>query len=178
MAILIILIKSRFKTIKINKKMKTKIIITGIVTLLLSAMVWKLYANKQEINDRKEVKTTEEAVSVTVATAKLKETSGTLQLVGTAEPSREVMVASEASGKIVQMNFKMGDFVTQGTVLAKVDDTYKRLAFENAQINYNKFKEDYERYQVLRQGDAVSETQLRDMRIGYENAAIQLENAK
>ena len=158
--------------------MKTKIIITGVVTLLLSAMVWKLYANKQEINDRKEVKTTEEAVSVTVATAKLKETSGTLQLVGTAEPSREVMVASEASGKIVQMNFKMGDFVTQGTVLAKVDDTYKRLAFENAQINYNKFKEDYERYQVLRQGDAVSETQLRDMRIGYENAAIQLENAK
>ncbi|MCL2511799.1 MAG: efflux RND transporter periplasmic adaptor subunit [Bacteroidales bacterium] len=158
--------------------MKTKVIITVVIALLSSVMAWKLYANKQEINDRKEVKTTEESVSVTVATAKLKETSGTLQLVGTAEPSREVMVASEASGKIVQINFKMGDFVTQGTVLAKVDDTYKRLAYENAQMNYNKFKEDYERYQVLRQGDAVSETQLRDMRIGYENAANQLENAK
>ena len=158
--------------------MKTKVIITAVIVLLSSAMVWKLYANKQVINTHKEVKTTEESVSVAVATAELKETSGTLQLVGTAEPSREVMVASEASGKIVQMNFKMGDFVQQGAVLAKVDDTYKRLAYENAQINCNKFKEDYERYQVLRQGDAVSETQLRDMRIGYENAAIQLENAK
>jgi len=158
--------------------MKTKIIITGVITLLFSVMVWKLYANKQEINTRKEVKTTEEKVSVTVAAAELRETSGMLQLVGTAEPYKEVTVASETSGKIVQLNFKMGDFVNQGTVLAKVDDTYKRLAYENAQINYNKFKEDYERYQVLRKGDAVSETQLRDMRIGYENAAIQLENAK
>ena len=158
--------------------MKTKIIITGVITLLLSVMVWKLYANKQEINTRKEVKTTEEKVSVTVATAELKETSGMLQLVGTAEPCKEVTVASETSGKIVQLNFKMGDFVNQGTILAKVDDTYKRLAYENAKINYDKFKEDYERYQVLRKGDAVSETQLRDMRIGYENATIQLENAK
>jgi RND family efflux transporter MFP subunit len=30
----------------------------------------------------------------------------------------------------------------------------------------------------LRGGDAVSETQLRDMKLGFENAAIQLENAK
>ena len=91
--------------------MKTKVIITVVIALLSSVMAWKLYANKQVINDHKEVKTTEESVSVTVATAKLKETSGTLQLVGTAEPSREVMVASEASGKIVQINFKMGDCV-------------------------------------------------------------------
>ena len=158
--------------------MKPKVIITVFIVLLSSAIVWKLYANKQVINTYKEVKTNEESVSVAVAAAELKETSGTLQLVGTAEPSREVMVASEASGKIVQMNFKMGDFVQQGAVLAKVDDTYKRLAYENAEINYNKFEEDYERFQVLRQGDAVSENQLRDIKIGYENAGIQLENAK
>jgi len=158
--------------------MKKTLIITGIIGLLLCGMIWKLAANKKEINTRKEVKTTEESVSVSVATAELKGTTGQLQLVGTAEPCKEVTVASESSGKIVQLNFKMGDFINQGTVLAKVDDTYKRLAYENAQINYDKFKEDYERYQVLRKGDAVTETQLRDMRIGFENAAIQLENAK
>ena len=158
--------------------MKRTLIITGIILLLSGGMVWKLAANKKEINIRKEVKTTEESVSVSVATAELKETSGALQLVGTAEPCKEVIVASETSGKIVQLNFKMGDFVSQGTVLARVDDTYKRLSYENAQINFDKFKEDYERYQVLRKGDAVTETQLRDMRIGYENAAIQLETAK
>ena len=158
--------------------MKKTLITTGIIGLLLCGMVWKLAANKKEINIRKEVQAGEASVSVSVATAEFKETSGELQLVGTAEPCKEVTVASETSGKIVQLNFKMGDFVAQGTVLAKVDDTYKRLAFENAQINYDKFKEDYERYQVLRKGDAVTESQLRDMRIGFENASIQLETAK
>jgi len=157
---------------------RNSIIITIVVIALVGAIGWTLAGNKKEIDARKEVRITEEKVSVTVAAAEWRETSSTLQLVGTAEPGKEVMVASEASGKIVQLNFKMGDFVTQGTVLAKVDDTYKRLAYENAQINYNKFKEDYERFQVLRKGDAVTENQLRDMRLGFESAAIQLQNAK
>ena len=38
---------------------------------------------------------------------------------------KEVNIASESAGKIVQVNFKMGDFVTKGKVLAKIDDTYK-----------------------------------------------------
>jgi len=157
---------------------KNTIIITVIIGMLLFAMGWKLYANKKEINARKEVKTTEESVSVTVVTADVRETSGILRFVGTAEPCKEVVVATESSGKIVQLNFKLGDFVHQGAILAKVDDTYKRLAYESAKINYDKFKEDYERYQILRKGDAVTETQLRDMRMSYENAVIQLENAK
>jgi RND family efflux transporter MFP subunit len=88
------------------------------------------------------------------------------------------MVASETAGKIVQLDFKIGDFVSKGAVLAKADDTYKRLTFESAQINHDKFKEDYEKFQVLRQGNAITDNQLRDMRIGYEMAVIQLETAK
>jgi RND family efflux transporter MFP subunit len=95
-----------------------------------------------------------------------------------AEPDRGVVLASKSAGEIVRVNFKMGDIVRTGAVLAQVDDTYKRLAYENAQLTYNKLKDDYARFQVLRQGEAVSENQLRDIRIGFENATIQLENAK
>ena len=158
--------------------MKTKLIISGIVVLLLGAMVWKLAENKKEINARIEVKNTEKRVSVTVATVQFKETGGLLQLTGAAEPNREVMMASETAGKIVQLDFKIGDFVSKGVVLAKAEDTYKRLAFETAQINHDKFKEDYEKFQILRQGNAITDNQLRDMRIGYEMAVIQLETAK
>jgi RND family efflux transporter MFP subunit len=157
--------------------MKTKIIIISIVAILLGAMAWVLVNNKQEINARKEIRTTEERISVTVATAELKATDGTLQLTGKAEPYKEVTVVSETSGRVVQLNFKMGDFVNRGAILARVDDTYKRLAHESAQINYRKFKEDYERFQILHQGEAVTENQLHDMRIGYEMAKIQLETA-
>ena len=157
---------------------KKSITISIVVFAIFGLMGWTLANNKKEIDSRKEVKVTEDKISVSVASAEVRETSNQLELVGMAEPLKDVVVASKSAGEIVQINFKLGDLVNKGAVLAKVDDAYRRLALENAQLNYKKYKEDYERYQVLREGDAVSETQLRDMKIAYENAGIQLENAK
>ena len=158
--------------------MKKKTIIASVsLVALLGLMTLTLANNKKEIDAHKEVVVTQSDISVTVASAEMKETSGNLELVGTAQACKEVSIASESSGKIVKVNFKMGDYVTKGKVLAKIDDTYKRLAYENAKLNYNKYKDDYERYQTMRKGDAVSDTQLRDIKLGFENAAIQLENA-
>jgi len=160
--------------------MKIKSFIIGSVTVVsLGALMGITLANnKREIESLKEVKTSEDRIAVSVAPVQLRETSTQFELVGKAEAEKEVVVASKSAGEIVSITFKMGDFVSKGAVLAQVDDTYKRLAYENAQINYRKFEEDYEKFQVLRKGEAVSENQLRDMRIGFENAAIQLENAK
>jgi len=159
--------------------MKKKSIIIGAIVLgLFGAMAWTLTSNKKEIDSRKEVKITEDRIAVTVAYAQQREISNLLELVGMTEPYKEVVVASESAGKIIQINFSLGDLVSKGTVLAKVDDTYKRLAFVNAQFSYNKNKDDYDRYQVMRKGDAISDNQLRDMKISFENAAIQMENAK
>ncbi|MFT3753107.1 MAG: efflux RND transporter periplasmic adaptor subunit [Paludibacter sp.] len=159
--------------------MKKQTIIGGAAIItMLGVMTWTLASNKKVIDSQKEVKTTQSDVAVTVASTEMKETNGNLELVGTAQPCKEVNVASESAGKIVQVNFKMGDFVTKGKVLAKIDDTYKRLAYDNAKLNYDKYKDDLNRYQALRKGDAISDTQLRDIKLGFENAAIQLENAK
>jgi len=157
---------------------KNSIIIIIVIVTLIGLMSWTLASNKSEINSRKEVKISEDNIAVTVVAAQMQETSNQLELVGTAEPEKEVVVSSKASGDVVKINVKPGDFVSQGTVLAQVDDTYKRLAFENAQVNYNKTKDDYERYQILIEGDAVSERELREMKIAFENAANQLENSK
>lgn len=159
--------------------MKKKTIIASVtIVALLSVMTWTLASNKKVIDSRKEVKTAQSDIAVAVASTEMKETNGDLELVGTAQPCKEVNIASESAGKIVQVNFKMGDFVTKGKVLAKIDDTYKRLAYNNAKLNFDKYKDDLNRYQALRNGDAISDTQLRDIKLGYENAAIQLENAK
>lgn len=159
--------------------MKTKsIIIVVVVISLFGAMGWTLANNKKEIDSHKEIKVVDNKVAVTVVPAEFKGTGTQLQLVGTAQADKDVVVVSESAGKIVSLNFKMGDYVAKGTVLAEVDDTYKVLAFQNAQLNYDKYKDDYERYQVLQKADAVTENQLRDIRIGFESAVIQLENAK
>ena len=157
---------------------KKTIIASASIVVLLGAMTLTLANNKKVIDKNKEVKTTQSDIAVTIASTELKATNGNLQLVGTAQPCKEVSVASESAGKIIQVNFKMGDFVAKGKVLAKIDDTYKRLAYENAKLNYDKTKDDYNRYSSLRKGDAVSDTQLRDIKMAFDNASIQLENAK
>ena len=157
---------------------KKTIIISAVLITVLGTMVVTLASNKMEIDSRKEIKVTNNKVAVTVSKAEMRETTNFMEFVGTADANKDVNVASEISGKVVQINFKMGDYVQKGKVLARIEDTYKRLAYENAKLNYNKCKEDYERYQALRKGDAVSDTQLRDTKMSYENASIQLENAK
>ncbi|MDR2149126.1 MAG: biotin/lipoyl-binding protein, partial [Tannerella sp.] len=124
---------------------KKAIIISLVIIAIIGLGVVKLIVNKKEVDSKKVVKTEQETISVSVATAEMRATSGKLNLVGTAMPNKEVTVAAETSGKIVQVNFKLGDFVNAGSVLAQVDDTYKRLAFETAQLNYDKYKDDFER---------------------------------
>ncbi len=158
--------------------MKKKIIIVAVIVALGGLIGWRLMANKKEINSRKEVKTTVENIAVTVAEVTEKSAERNLALVGTTEANQEITIACEAAGKIIEINFKLGDYVTKGKTLARVDDSYKKLALETAKVNFNKYKEDVQRYQNLRDGDAVSETQLRDIKVAYENAKIQLEQAQ
>lgn len=159
--------------------MKKKTIISTVsIVVLLGAMTWVLASNKKEIDSHKEAKTTASEIAVTLAQVEMKATSNNLRMVGTAQPAKDVNIASESAGKITRIYFKMGDYVAQGKVLAEIDDTYKRLAYENAKLNFDKYKEDIARYEVLRKGEAVSETQYRDIKLAYENASIQLQNAK
>jgi RND family efflux transporter MFP subunit len=124
------------------------------------------------------VKADENNIAVTVKQAEMKETAGVLEFVGTADPNKEVTIGASVAGSVVQVDFKLGDYAGKGALLAKVDDTYKLLAVENAQTAYNKAKDDNDRYQALRKGDAVTEMQARDAKVAFDNAANQLENAK
>jgi RND family efflux transporter MFP subunit len=146
--------------------------------VLIAAIIGTLVKNKRVINSHNVVKTIENTLSVTATQAEMKETAGVLEFVGTADPNKEVITGASVAGIVVQLNFKLGDYVSKGAVLAKVDDTYKQLAVENAQTAYNKSKDDNERYQALRKGDAVTEMQARDAKVAFDNAANQLENAK
>lgn len=157
---------------------KTTIITSATVVLVAGVIAVTLASNKKTVDSRKSTTTEQATVAVSTMTVEMKETDRQLRLVGTAQASKEVSIAAEASGKVVKLNFKMGDFVAQGQLLAQLDDTYKRLSYENAKLSYNKCKDDYERNQALRKGDAISETQLRDVKMAYDNAANQLATAK
>jgi RND family efflux transporter MFP subunit len=161
-----------------KKMKKTSIVVSIIVVLVIGAMAFTLATNKKTLDSRKATAVNQTEVAVSTVTAEKKQANGDMKMIGTTQAFKEVSIASEIAGKIVQVNFKMGDFVNKGKVLAKIDDTYKRLAYENAKLNYDKCKDDYTRYTTLRRGDAISDTQMRDIKMALDNAAIQLENAK
>ena len=158
--------------------MKKIIITTAVIVLIGGLITWRLVANKQEIDSKKEVVTTNTTIAITVAEVKRELVGMGISLNGTTEARQSVKVSAKAGGEITEINFKLGDYVAKGAVLARVDDTYSKLALEIAKINYAKYEEDVRRYQALREGDAVTETQLRDIRIAYDNAKIQLEQAQ
>jgi len=156
-----------------------KVIITiTIIMAIIIIIVMKLVSNKKEIDSRKEVIVTTTNIAVTVAEVRFQSPENMVSIVGTTEANREVKVASKSTGEITEINFKLGDYVSQGSVLARVDDTYTLFALENASINHNKYKEDIRRYETLRANDAVSEIQLRDIQIAYESSKVQLEQVR
>ncbi len=156
--------------------MKKYIIIVSLI-VIGGAMCWRLMANKNEIESRKEVKVSDTGITVAVAQAEHRTARHGMELVGSTEANQEVTIASEATGKITELHFKLGDYVEKGTLLARVDDRYKKLAVENATLVHDKYKEDFQKYQTLREGDAISDLQFREIKMAYENAAIQLEQA-
>ena len=73
------------------------------------------------------------ALSVEVKQAKKKELVIKETYVGTASAQEEVTVYPTASGEVMQVNVKLGDTVTEGQQLFKLDDENARLGLKSAQ---------------------------------------------
>ena len=83
----------------------------------------------------KEAKTQvrEAALPVTVMPVRTQEVQRTVELVGTLHASEEVTVSSELDGRIAAIAADLGDRVSPGNVLARIDDTEFRLGVEQSE---------------------------------------------
>lgn len=151
--------------------MKTKNIIIVIVSLFILVIGFKLYSNKKEINAKENVKEEKYAIPVKVTRVQMKTLSNPLIAAGEFNGWEEVILVAESQGSIVALNFKEGDQIKKGQVIAKIDAASLQSQLTSAKFSYAKLEKDVARYQRLEKAGAVSKTQL-------EEAQIQLENAK
>jgi len=79
-----------------------------------------------------EMKKAPPAVPVKAALVVKKTVSDQISLIGTTEPIRESVVASEVSGLVEIFYVKAGDFITRGTPLAVLGSTGARLRLKGA----------------------------------------------
>lgn len=159
--------------------MKKKIILIGSAALLVILISVQLAANRSKVSERKKSGNDNfKAVTVSVERVSRREQENRLLLVGTTAAKNEVLVQSQGSGEIVNVNFRIGDCVSRGSLLAKIDDRLMSLALEKARLDLSKTEDEYNKQKNLYSGKAATENQLRDARISFETSKIACEQAK
>lgn len=100
-------------------------------------------------------------------------------------PFRNSELAFELSGKVVKFNYKVGDRLKKGDIVAQLDNTIYRSNLKASNANYKKALIDYKRYKKLYQSKSISLSKLEELRQNldvskshYEIARKNLQNTK
>lgn len=108
-----------------------------------------------------------------------------LTFTGTIEPWKKINIVPDISGKVARIYVKEGDRVEQGQLLAELDTQSLRLQLRQAEAagaaaraNFEDAKKNKERMDRLFQEKAVSEQQYEKIKLAYEAAQAQLDQAE
>ena len=108
-----------------------------------------------------------------------------LNYTGLIEAVRKLNVTPEVGGKIAKIYVEEGTRVKAGQLLAELDTRAIRLQLDQAEAgvavaeaNFNDAKRNMDRMERLSKENAVSEQQYEKIRLGYEAAEAQLQQAR
>ena len=155
---------------------KTKLAIATV--LVVVAIVALLFYNKASRAAQAAKPTMYRAIPVSVAQAQTTILKEGLDLVGTIVANNDVNIMSETSGRIVKVNAEVGSYVQKGAVLVQVDDELKQAASASAEVNYEKSKKDWERYQALYEKKSITAAQYDQARLAWKSAESQFITAR
>ncbi|MCU0436860.1 MAG: efflux RND transporter periplasmic adaptor subunit [Raineya sp.] len=153
-------------------KSSIKILLVIVITAaLIFGITVVLNGNVEKQNAQAKEAQIKPLISVQIAPIQTKKVQGFLKATGIFKAFETLEVLSETDGKIVQIYFDLNTRVVQGQVLAIVDAKTKQTQRKIAEINYQKAKRDFERYEALFKNNNLSEYDL-------ENARFQMQNAE
>lgn len=180
------------------------------ITLTLAIVVLILIGKSiflGEATDNSSIsKTNMNKVSVRVIKAQMDTVESSASFKASLEASEEGIVSSKVSGKVVQVSFENGQFVSAGQILAKLNDSDIRNnikaseakleaakaqlkaaenGYSSAQIGLNKpqnnleaAQRNYDRMKVLFEQGAISKVEFEDVESALKSAKTDLESAK
>jgi RND family efflux transporter MFP subunit len=163
------------KLLKEVKVKRTKYIL--ITAGLLAVIIAILFYNKAKMKANT-ANTKFDSYPVTVAKVGKRQVSRDLELVGTIEADNDVQIISEAQGRVVKVYARVGDYKPAGSVLIEIDSELQLAAMKTADVNYEKSKKDYERFQTLYKTNSVTDSQLENAKLVYQSADAQYITAK
>lgn len=102
------------------------------------------------------------------------DTQHPLTLTGTLRPYQTAEVLSEAEGKITGLFFDLNQPIAEGQLLAQIDAQIKETHLQMAELNYQKAKKDFERFDALHQNNNLPTADLDQARYQLQAAENQL----
>ncbi len=157
--------------------MLKKLKVIGLIVIVIAGVVAVLLNNRSKLEAKSNQRIIE-AYPVTVENVQKKELKRTLEMVGTINGTNDVAVVSEAAGRVLGTYAKVGDYKPQGSVLIQLDGELKNAALKTAEVNYEKAKNDFERYQSLYDQKSITISQLEAAKLNFQSAESQLTFAK
>jgi len=161
--------------------MKKKIIIQVVIVIALQFLIFSCRPQSKE----KEKEEFLGASPVKVVKVKRQRISEKLYFTGTIEPWKKINLTPDVGGKIARILVEEGDRVKKGQVVAELDTRAVRLQLEQAEAalavaeaNYKDAKKNMERMEKLIQEKAVSDQQFEKVRLAFEAAEAQRQQAQ
>ena len=153
-----------------------KFIIPSVISLvIILAIVFKLFSNKRKIDEAKEpVDRTEIPVSVKVTKAEKKALDINVHYPATTKPYEDAKVYSQSSGIIDKLNIELGNTVSEGQTLGKLDTRLLEINLKDAEIALEKASDDYERAKDLYENEAGVKVDMLNAKTSYDKALNQV----
>jgi RND family efflux transporter MFP subunit len=154
--------------------MKRKITITAIVVLLIVFTAIKLKSNKNAVEEKLYIRDSTEAILVATTSPEMHTFEKSLSFLGVFDAWHQNNVASDGSGKLINLYVEEGDFVKAGQTIAKLDDEMVQLQIQNVQLNIEQLKNDHARFSSLKKENVVSNVEAEKVELGLKSAEVQL----
>lgn len=168
------------------------------VTVILAGLWLLMFLEKRQreakaLQDRKQVQQEEikikqeEAPAISVRVFKVKSTDfkDVLPVMGTLKGFTEIEMKFEINGRIKEINFREGDKVKKGELLASLEQKDQKLKIEYSQnklktalASYNTTQKRLELQQKLYQAGAVIKAKLEEAELEVERARLEAETVK
>ncbi|MDQ6787505.1 MAG: efflux RND transporter periplasmic adaptor subunit [Acidobacteriota bacterium] len=140
-------------------------------------------ANRKSGGNSNEAKT-ENPITVTTAKVEAREVPSFIQATGSLTAQETSDVAPKVAGKVVNVSANVGDFVGQGSVIARIDDTDARLRLAQAEAGVKQsiagVRQAEARLGLAQNGVFTATTipEVRAANANYEQAAAELKLAE
>ena len=124
---------------------------------------------------------TAQAESLKTTTVAYREVEATYDSLATAEAERQSTVSAQVAGRIVEINFRVGDSVQKGQVIMRIDPTAAnqdvagmQARVREAEVQRDNLQKQYQRIKELFQQQYVGQAQLDKAEADYKSAVAQV----